>query len=114
MLPLIKIDFPNACGKRGTSRTSRGRRGGAPARGAKLFWSLGASAAGELFINRTNHPPPRPAPGKEARRAGFSGATLLLPGLGTAVEGQGSRMGDRVSFSRRPPILTFPPQDLGK
>lgn len=51
--------------------------------GARLFWYLGASAAGELFINRAG-----PAPRLLRRNQGdqnFPGATRSLPGVGTGV-----------------------------
>lgn len=85
MLSFGKNRFPNCRESRGcgTSPHFRGAGGGGRPPGAKLFWSLGASAAGELFINRTSS-----APRLQRRNQGdqnLPGATRPLPGVETGA-----------------------------
>lgn len=106
-----KIDFPTAGRAGGTSPHFRGAGGGGRPPGAKLFWSLGAFAAGELFINRTS-----PAPRLQRRNKGdqnFPGATRPLPGVETGGGADGSALEwrPRSHSSAPPPTQTFSHQD---
>ena len=95
----------------GLLRTSGALGAGGRPPGAKLFWSLGASAAGELFINRTS-----PAPRLQRRNKGdqnFPGATRPLPGVetGAGADGSAPEWRPRSHSSAPPPTQTFSHQD---